>query len=153
MIRLRFWIRKLYDCQHRLLSVAVGTLCRCTYLLFIYQYSSVGRASASYAAGHRFEPGYWYQSCTWTWDVEKPVLDSLKEVLSRGKVDSLRENRTCAPSTGSRQALRDKGKHLCRRGVNGSITVSKTDGQGSSPCVYAKNFRKQTSLQILKFVV
>ena len=26
-----------------------------------YQYSSVGRASASYAAGRRFDPGYWYQ--------------------------------------------------------------------------------------------
>ena len=26
------------------------------------QYSSVGRASASYAAGRRFDPGYWHQS-------------------------------------------------------------------------------------------
>ncbi len=26
------------------------------------QYSSVGRASASYAAGHRFDPGYWHQT-------------------------------------------------------------------------------------------
>lgn len=61
-------------------------------------------------------------------------------------VDSLCENQTRAPSTGSRQALRDKGKQIYRRGVNGSMTVSKTAGEGSNPSVYANKIHTATHL-------
>lgn len=80
-----------------------------------YQYSSVGRASASYVAGHRFDPGYWYQS-------------------------KIRRDNEYIPHNCVALEKRELILHLYRRGVNGSMTVSKTVGEDPNSSAYANKF-------------
>ena len=54
-----------------------------------------------------------WRTCTWL----------IKRSTELGRVDSLCENQTRAPSTGSRQALRDKGKQVKSEGTMSTSTM------------------------------